>query len=65
MVRLDGEWYCVDVTWNDPIDAPRPPIPELHHWFFNVTSEFLKENDHQWDETAFPEATATRYAWAG
>ena len=26
MVKLDGEWYCVDVTWDDVDDSDTPPV---------------------------------------
>lgn len=57
MVRLDDEWYCVDMTWDDPYGV----IPR--HDYFNVTSEYMRETVHQWDESSVPEATATRYAY--
>ena len=62
MVRLDGEWYCVDVTWDDPVSSGKVDL-YLYHRFFNVTSEYLKELDHQWDENKAPEATAETYRW--
>lgn len=66
LVRLDGEWYAVDVTWDDPVSSyPIPVSSPTAHWFFNVTSDFLRENDHQWDDSAAPEAEGTAFAWAG
>ena len=66
MVRLDGELYCVDVTWDDPVSSfPIPLHSILAHQYFNVTSAFLRQTDHPWDEAAVPEAVATDYAWAG
>jgi transglutaminase/protease-like cytokinesis protein 3 len=62
MVKLGGEWYCVDVTWDDPIGSSNTNI-YVFHKYFNVTSDFLRENDHYWDESGVPEATATEYAW--
>ena len=63
MVRLDdGEWYCVDVTWDDPVSSNNINI-YMFHKYFNVTSQLLRENSHHWDETSVPEATATKYAW--
>ena len=56
MVRLDGEWYCVDVTWDDPISLIK--TPEIHHRYFNVNSAYMKDSGHIWDESAFPESTA-------
>lgn len=58
MVRLDGEWYCVDAAWDDPIGG------QPGHTYFNVTSDFLRRGSiHRWDETAVPEATGTTYAY--
>lgn len=57
MVRLAGEWYCVDVTWDDPSGG------SPGHRYFNVTSEFLRNTNHQWDESTVPEADATDFAW--
>lgn len=30
MVRLDGDWYCVDVTWDDPVSST-PVSPAAAH----------------------------------
>ena len=50
MVRLNGEWYCVDSTWDEAM---------RDHWrYFNVTSERMIGTDHQWDYENVPEATA-------
>lgn len=55
MVRLDGQWYCVDVTW----DANgREQLGPSYQWrYFNITSDELAQN-HQWDYANTPEATA-------
>lgn len=58
MVKLDGEWYCVDCAWDDPIGGS--PC----HTYFNVTSDYLRRGSiHQWDETSVPEATGTAYSY--
>ena len=62
MVRLDGDWYCVDVTWNDPASSSNINI-YMFHRYFNATSQVLRENSHHWDESSVPEATATKHAW--
>ena len=62
MVKLDGEWYCVDVTWDDPVGSGNYSI-FAHHKYFNVTCDFMREKDHYWDDSATPEAAATDYAW--
>lgn len=58
MVRLEGEWYCVDTAWDDPIGGTPG------HTYFNVTSQRLRSgNIHRWDDSDVPEATATAYAY--
>lgn len=58
MVNLDGEWYCVDAAWDDPIGG------SPGHTYFNVTSETLRKGSiHRWDDTSVPEATGTKYAY--
>lgn len=63
MVKLDGEWYCVDVTWNNSYESIGGSAKAAHK-YFNVTSALLRETDHQWDYWNTPEATATRYQWS-
>ncbi len=66
LVRLDGEWYAVDCTWDDPVYDYIPDEETLRwfgHLYFNVTSDFLRGSDHQWDGSAVPEAAGTKYAW--
>ena len=54
MVRLNGEWYCVDATWDASSGG------KLNRCrYFNVTSQHMADTDHQWDDTSVPEATAT------
>lgn len=46
-VQIDGEWYYVDCTWDDPVPEQegRPP----YHDFFNVTEGFMWDSGHRWD----------------
>ena len=64
MVRLNGEWYCVDVTWDDPVSST-PVSPAAAHMYFNVTSDFMRQFGHQWDEEGVPAAEAGAWAWRG
>lgn len=57
MVRLNGEWYCVDSTWDHGILYDR--TGKLR--YFNVTSSYMAQTDHQWDYASVPEATAEDY----
>ena len=67
MVKLEGEWYCVDPTWNA---AYKEGLTEETMWpwqhrYFNVTSDHMRQTDHQWDYEHVPEAAATRFHWDG
>ena len=66
LVELDGDWYAVDVTWDDPLgsyeDVPAAS-QSAHHRYFNVTSDFLRQTDHQWDYDAVQEAEGTYWTW--
>lgn len=66
LVRLDGDWYAVDVTWDDPVFTGWTPTAQQRlayaRSYFNVTSQYLRDTDHQWDEDV-PEAEGTRWAY--
>lgn len=51
MVKLNGEWYCADPTWDNR------SVPGGFA-YFNVTSQHMADTDHQWDYDNTPEATA-------
>lgn len=64
MVRLEGDWYCVDVTWDDPIGVGALS-GSIAHRYFNVTSDYMRRTHHYWDADGVPEAEGTRFAWSG
>ena len=59
MVKLDDEWYQVDVTWNDPIPDKKDRVL---YKYFNVTNIYMKRNNHEWDENHYPIANSTKYS---
>ena len=67
MVKLNGEWYCADPTWdwsfcNLSFDSPVDPT--AREWrFFNTTSDYMARTGHQWDYDAVPEAAAEDHGW--
>ena len=67
MVKLEGEWYCVDPTWDASYKEglTQKDLWLWQHRYFNVTSREMRESDHQWDYEAVPEATAARFRWDG
>lgn len=57
MVRLNGQWYCVDATW-DSNYRENGATDGWEWYFFNVTSDYMARTNHQWDYSAVPEAAA-------
>ena len=61
IVKIDGEWYMLDTTYDDPVifnNGKR--IETLSYDYFNVTSATLKK-DHSWDSSMWPNASGTKY----
>ncbi|MBQ3155386.1 MAG: leucine-rich repeat protein [Clostridia bacterium] len=57
LVQLDGEWYHVDCTWDDPLDGTE------QHIYFGLTDALMGQ-DHTWDDPdSLPAATGTRYQY--
>ncbi len=57
MINLDGDYYHVDVTSDDP--APDVEYRERYD-FFNVTDEYISSS-HKWNREDYPECTAEKY----
>ncbi len=47
-VKMDGEWYQVDVTWDDIDYEPHSQFPEERHLYFGLTDTLmgLAHSDH-------------------
>lgn len=57
IVKIDGDYYHVDVTNDDPyINSDSSII----YNYFNVTDDMLSSN-HTWDKTVFPTCNSTLY----
>ncbi|MCC5891805.1 transglutaminase domain-containing protein [Exiguobacterium sp.] len=50
LVKLDGDWYHLDTTWNDPV--PNRP-GEVGYDYFLVSDATLRA-DHTWEEGKYP-----------
>ncbi|MFD0711946.1 transglutaminase domain-containing protein [Paenibacillus sp. GCM10027626] len=55
-VKLDGEYYNLDVTWDDP--AP-DVAGRIDYGYFNVSDSQLRK-DHSWEDD-LPQASATKH----
>lgn len=58
LVRLDGQWYQVDVTWDDPINGDG----KIEHAYFNITSETMAK-DHSWNTALYVQADGMVYSY--
>ena len=57
MVRLNGNWYCLDVTWDANYREYGTNRGRERDWkFFNITSDEMAATNHQWDYAHTPEA---------
>ena len=58
LVNLDGEWYHIDVTWDDPLNGDG----SVKHTYFNVDDADMAL-DHIWEKELYPKATGTKYCY--
>ncbi len=62
MVKIENEWYYVDVTWDDPV--PDYDGRLVVHDYFNVTEDFMRETGHEWDSSGLERADNDAYSYA-
>jgi len=60
-VEIDGKWYYVDCTWDDPVpeEKDRPPF----HEFFNVTEDYMWKSGHRWDRDKCEESNSFKNSY--
>lgn len=56
-VKLDGKWYQVDSTWNDPV-PDRGSF--AGHMYFNVTDDIM-DDMHEWNRDMYEECSDMEY----
>lgn len=59
LVKLDGEWYAVDPTWDDLDDDL-----VLNHEYFNITDEVSYDLGHRWEKRDYPASTGRKYSYS-
>ena len=57
LVQVDGQWYQLDITWNDPMPDQGDKV---HYNYFLITDEKMAE-DHQWIEADYPKTAMEDY----
>lgn len=60
-VCLDGQYYHVDVTWDDPVNSDSDIV---NHTYFNLTDSQIAV-DHTWDKNqdSYKAANGTEYSY--
>ncbi len=75
LVKLDGKWYHIDLSWNDPSmdinylgynsDWQYRDGSDLKYTYFLISTEELQANDkgnkHSFDSSKYPNCTSTKY----
>jgi len=57
LVKLDGQWYHLDTTWNDPVPDRKGAV---RYQYFLVDDRTMAK-DHTWIAEDYPKATSTKY----
>lgn len=60
IVQIDGEYYQLDTTWDDPITSDGSNA--LRHDYFNITDQDMSLN-HSWDKSQYPKCTSTKASY--
>lgn len=57
LVKMDGEWFHVDATWNDPVGQKEDVVS---YKYFLLTDNQISKT-HTWTKEQYPTATSTKY----
>ena len=60
-IHIDGKWYNVDVTWDDPVYYDEQGNVVTESWdenyqFFNCPDNVLEATGHYWNHDLYPES---------
>lgn len=61
-VKLEGEWYACDITFDDPIGGEHGAA---YHYYFNRTTKWMEEQQHSTDNSDYPGpvCNGTKYSY--
>ncbi|KGR75664.1 transglutaminase domain-containing protein [Ureibacillus manganicus] len=59
LVKVDGEWYHLDTTWNDPV----PDRENTVSYKYFLINDAQMKLDHAWEKTNYPESNSAKYAF--
>ena len=61
MVKLNGKWYHIDVTWDDPIVNGRGNNTNIHYTYFLKSTSYMLAHRHSFKISAYPKCKSTVY----
>ncbi|MFJ7951913.1 transglutaminase domain-containing protein [Lysinibacillus sp. NPDC096418] len=59
LVKLEGQWYHLDTTWNDPVPDRKGAV---RYQYFLVDDRTMAQ-DHSWIASDYPKATSAKYSY--
>lgn len=59
LVKLGGQWYHLDTTWNDPVPDRKGAV---RYQYFLVDDRTMAK-DHTWIAADYPKATSAKYSY--
>lgn len=60
LLCLDGDWYHMDVTWDDPLLDGKDMPGKVHYEYFMVTDDVMAK-EHTWKRSDYPVALGGKY----
>jgi len=60
MVKIDGEYYHLDATWDDPVpDAG----DKVSYTYFNLSDKQISKEEHIWESDNYPKCTNENFLY--
>lgn len=59
LVKVDGQWYHVDTTWNDPV----PDRGQHGSYEYLLVNDEQMKQDHTWIAENYPPSTSKRFVY--
>lgn len=60
LVKIQGEYYHLDPTWNDPIMEENSEV--VSYSYFNITDDQIQKN-HSWEKGKYPQCNTYDYTF--
>ena len=61
LIKLEDDWYHVDVTWDDPPKSGSEYDLDIAYTYFNLDDEYMNELFHSWKAEFYPECQSIEY----